>query len=66
MTELAYVDVTDELWKQDPAAVNKEIIRRIEEREPPPRPVAPPSAATDLRVTLTPEQRRFGSRDRGR
>jgi hypothetical protein len=28
--EVAYVDVPDELWKQDPAVVNKEIIRRIE------------------------------------
>jgi hypothetical protein len=31
--EVAYVDVPDELWKQDPAAVNKELVRRIEERE---------------------------------
>jgi hypothetical protein len=49
---VAYVDVPDDLWRKDPAAVNAEIIKRIEKREPPPRPVAPPSAVTNLGIAL--------------
>jgi hypothetical protein len=50
--EVAYVDVANELWARGPDAVNAEIIRRIEMHEPPLRPVAPPSAVTDLRAAL--------------
>jgi TIR domain-containing protein len=55
--EVAYVNVSNELWKQDPAAVNKAIIRRIEEREPPPRPILPPEISAGDQSTIVSESR---------
>jgi hypothetical protein len=34
--ELVYLNIPDEVWRQGPEAVNKGIVRRIEEHEPPP------------------------------
>jgi hypothetical protein len=39
--EMAYVNVPEEIRRQGPEAVNASIARRIEEYEPPPRPVEP-------------------------
>jgi hypothetical protein len=40
--EVAYLNLPDKLWAQGPVAVNKEIVRRIEAHEAPPRPIPQP------------------------
>lgn len=45
--EMAYVNVSGALWRRNPATVNAAIIRRIEEHEPPPQPIAPSDPPID-------------------
>jgi hypothetical protein len=53
--EVAYVDVRDDLWGQAPAVVNADIVRRIEEYEPPPQPIPPQDIQVEVQPSDIPE-----------